>query len=98
MAVPQGVDVDVETDVGSDESSLVTVIGEEFQAKPCVLEAFLAAFPESNYGFIVVAAAIIGTWTAAPGHSFVMGIFTESIVKDVGISRSVSTHTIHTIS
>merc|ERR1711865_611955 len=57
-------------------------------ALPLVLRTYQRCFPGRNYGEVIVAGAILSVWCAAPGHSFVMGVFTEDLVRDLQVSRS----------
>ena len=52
-------------------------VEQPIQEPPKLLRAWLEQYPDSNYGVVVLVAAVLCSWCAAPGHSFVMGIFTE---------------------
>ena len=45
-------------------------------------------FPRTFYGYLVLAAAICGIVAASSGHSFMIGVYTDSFMHDLELSRS----------
>jgi len=66
----------------------MTTADPSLPALPLVLRTYQRCFPGRNYGEVIVGGAILSVWCAAPGHSFVMGVFTEDLVRDLQVSRS----------
>ena len=66
-----------ETLVGAGNSLTILENPRQLSTAPWVFRAWRHALPHHNYGQVVLASAVMGMLAAAPGHSFVMGIFTE---------------------
>ena len=54
---------------------------------PC-LEPWRRFFGSTFYGYAILAAAVLGILAGSSGHSFMVGVYTDSFMEDLSLSRS----------
>ena len=56
--------------------------------RPLLLRLYEERYPDGNYGLVILGGAALGLLSASAGHSFMVGVFTDAFIEELGISRA----------